>query len=72
MNNQNKHQFNSDIEKAISIGKRIKDKYYKLKKNLRDDSRLNSTFDNELYVDGGVVRTRVKVVSNNQSKIMRT
>ena len=72
MNNQNKHQFNSDIEKAISIGKRIKDKYYKLKKNLRDDSRLNSTFDNELYVDGGVVRTRVKVVSNNQYKINRS
>ena len=60
MNNKNIHQFNDDIEKAISIGKRIKDKYYKLKKNLRDDSRLNSTFDNELYVDGGVVRTRKK------------
>ncbi len=72
MNNQNKYQFNSDIEKAISIGKRIKDKYYKLKKNLRDNSRLNSTFDNELYIDGGVVRTRTKVISTNQSKINRS
>ena len=72
MNNKNIHQFNDDIEKAISIGKRIKDKYNKSKKNPRDDSGLNSTFDNELYFDGGVVRTRTKVVSNNQSKIMRT
>jgi len=72
MNNQKIHRFNGDIEKAISIGKRIKDKYYKLNKNPRDDSGLNSTFDNELYIDGGVVRTRAKVSSTNQSKIKRT
>ena len=51
---------------------RIKDKYYKLRKNLRDDSGLNSTFANELYDDGGVVRTRAKFSSNNQSLIKRT
>ena len=67
MNNQNIHQFNRDIEKAISIGKRIKDKYYKSKKINRDDSGLNLTFANELYVEGGVVRTRAKVSSNNHS-----
>ena len=72
MNNQNIHQFNDDIEKAISIGKRIKDKYNKSKKNPRDDSGLKSTFTNELYVDGGVVRTRVKVISTNESKINRS
>ena len=67
MNNQNIHQFNNDIEKAISIGKRIKDKFYKSKKINRDDSGLKSNFTNELYVDGGVLRTRVKVISTNQS-----
>ena len=67
MNNQNIHQFNRDIEKAISIGKRIKDKYNKSKKNPRDDSGLNLTFANELYVEGGVVRTRAKFSSNNYS-----
>ena len=72
MNNQNIHQFNCDIEKAINIGKRIKDKYNKSKKNPRDDSGLKSTFTNELYVEGGVVRTRAKVSSTNQSKIKRT
>ena len=72
MNIQNIHQFNDDIEKAISIGKRIKDKYNKSKKNPRDDSGLKSTFTNELYVDGGVVRTRVKVISTNESKINRS
>ena len=72
MNNQNIHRFNDDIEKTINIGKRIKDKYYKLRKNLRDDSGLNSTFANELYDDGGVVRTRAKFSSNNQSLIKRT
>ena len=72
MNIQNIHQFNDDIEKAISIGKRIKDKYNKSKMNPRDNSGLKSTFTNELYVEGGVVRTRAKVSTTNQSKIKRT
>ena len=59
-------------KKLLVLEKRIKDKYYKLRKNLRDGSGLNSTFANELYVEGGVVRTRAKVISNNQSKIKRT
>ena len=63
MNKQNIHQFNRDIEKAISIGKRIKDKYNKSKMNPRDNSGLKSTFTNELYVEGGVVRTRVRLNS---------
>ena len=46
MNNQNIHLFNGDIEKAISLEKRIKDKYYKLNKNPRNDSGLKSPFNN--------------------------
>ena len=38
MNNQNIHQINSDIEKAINIAKLIKDKY-----NQRKDLRLFRT-----------------------------
>ena len=38
MNNQNIHQINSDIEKAINIAKLIKDKYDQSKKKTRDYS----------------------------------
>ena len=73
MNIQNIHQFNNDIEKTISIGKRIKDRYNKSRKSLRDNSGLKSTFTNELYDDdGGVVRTRKEDSSDNHSKIKRT
>ncbi len=67
MNNQNIHQINSDIEKAINIAKLIKDKYDQTKKNTRDYSGLQSYVINELYVDGGVVRTKKKANSDNQS-----
>ena len=67
MNNQNIYQINSDIEKAINIAKLIKDKYDKSKKNTRDYSGLKAYVVNELYVDDGVVRTRKKDSSNNQS-----
>ena len=64
--------FNGDTEKAIDIAKIIKDKYDQSRKYIRDYSGLQAAFTNELYVDGGVVRTRVKVISTNQSKIKRT
>ena len=60
MNNQNIHQINSDIAKAINIAKLIKDKYDQSKKKTRDNSGLQACVVNELYVDGGVVRTRKK------------
>ena len=40
-------------KKTISIGKRIKDKYQKLKKDPRDFLGLNSNFPYEKYVDSG-------------------
>ena len=58
MNNQNIHQINSDIAKAINIAKLIKDKYDQSKKKTRDYSGLRAYFANELYVYGGVVKTK--------------
>ena len=58
MNNQNKHQFNSDIEKAINIAKTIKDKYNNEKKISRVYTGLKSNSINELCVDSGVVRIK--------------
>ena len=58
MNNQNIHQINSDIEKAINIAKLIKDKYDQSKKKTRDNSGLQAYLVNELYVDDGVVRIK--------------
>ena len=72
MNNQNIHKINSDIEKAINIAKKLKDEYDQSKKKTRDYSGLKAYVVNELYVDDGVVRTRKKDSSNNQSKIKRT
>ena len=67
MNIQNMNLFNGDLEQAINIAKLIKDKYDQTKKKTRDYSGLQAAFANELYVDGGVVRTRKKVSSDNQS-----
>ena len=55
------------IEKAINIAKKLKDEYDQLKKKTRDYSGLKAYVVNELYVDDGVVRTRKKDSSNNQS-----
>ena len=59
--------FNGDLEQAINIAKLIKDKYDQTKKNTRDYSGLKAYVINELYVDGGVVKTRKKDSSDNQS-----
>ena len=58
MKNQNIHQINSDIEKAINIAKLIKDKYDQSKKKARDYSGLQAYVVNELNVDDGVVRIK--------------
>ena len=58
MNKQTNQLFNRDMKQAISLAIRIKDQYDKSKNNPRDYSELKSDFNNELYVDGGVVRIR--------------
>ena len=50
--------FNGEREQAINIAKIIKDKYDQSRKHTRDYSGLKAYFANELYVDGGVVKTR--------------
>ena len=67
MNIQNMNLFNGDLEQAINIAKLIKDKYDQSKKNTGDYSGLQAYIINELYVDGGVVKTRKKDSSDNQS-----
>jgi len=58
MNNQSNKLFNRDMKQAISLAIKIKDQQDKSKKNPRDYSALQSSFANELYVEGGVVRTK--------------
>ena len=71
MNNQNMHQINSDIEKAINIAKLIKDKYDQSKKKTRDCSGLQAYVVNELYVDNGVVRTRTFKKQRNRQPLIK-
>ena len=49
--------FNGEREQAINIAKIIKDKYGQSRKHTRDYSGLQAYLINELYVDGGVVKT---------------
>ena len=58
MNNQTNKLFNRDLKQAISLVIKIKHQNDKSKKNSRDHSAIQSSFANELYVDGGVVRIR--------------
>ena len=48
----------TSLEEAIKTSLFYKDKYGRLRKKTNDYSGLQATFANELYVDGGVVKTR--------------
>ena len=50
--------FNTSLEEAIKTSLFYKDEYGRLRKKTNDYSGLNAAFTNELYVDGGVVKTR--------------
>ena len=60
------------MKRKIKTALFYKDEYGRLRKKTNDYSGLKAAFANELYVDDGVVRTRKKDSSNNQSKIKRT
>ena len=68
MNNQKNKLLNRDINQAISLAIKIKDQYDKSKKNPIDNSAFKSDFNNELYVDGGVVRIRWDLVQQKAAK----
>ena len=69
MNKQTNQLFNRDMKQAISLAIRIKYQYDKSKNNPRDYSELKSDFNDELYVDGGVVRVRWDEVQQRAVKV---
>ena len=58
---------NTSLEEAIKTTLFYKDQHRRLRKKTHDYSELQSALTNELYVDDGVVRTRKKDSSDNQS-----
>ena len=59
--------FNTSLEEAIKVALFYKDKQGRLRKKTNDYSGLRAYLVNELYVDGGVVRTRKKDSSESRS-----
>ena len=57
-NIHNIHTSKTSFEEAIKTSLFYKDKYGRLRKKTNDYSGLQTAFANELYVDGGVVKTR--------------
>ena len=57
-NIHNIHTSKTSFEEAIKTSLFYKDKYGRLRKKTNYYSGLQTVFANELYVDGGVVRTR--------------
>ena len=66
-NIHNIHTSKTSIEEAIKTSLFYKDEYGRVGKKTNDYSGLQAYLVNELYVDSGVVRTRKKDRSNNQS-----
>ena len=54
----NMNIFNTSPEEVIKIILQFKEEQGRLRKKTNDYSGLQATFANELYVDGGVVKTR--------------
>ncbi len=52
--------FNTSEEEALKLALFYKDEQERLTKKTNDYSGLQSALANELYIDGGVVRTRKK------------
>ena len=63
----NMNIFNTSPEEVIKIILQFKEEQGRLRKKTNDYSGLQATFGNELYVDGGVVRTWKKDSYDNQS-----
>ena len=68
-NIHNIHTSKTSFEEAIKTSLFYKDKQGRLRKKTNNYSGLQAAFANELYVDGGVVKTRKK---DNQAKVKRT
>ena len=57
-NIHNMNIFNTSEEEALKLALFYKDEQERLTKKTNDYSGLHSALANELYIDGGVVRTR--------------
>ncbi len=66
-NIHNMNTSNTSLEEAIKTSLFYKDGQGRLRKKTNDYSGLQAAFGNELYVDGGVVRTRKKDSSESRS-----
>tara|TARA_A100001011_G_scaffold78563_1_gene81197 strand:+ start:5420 stop:5626 length:207 start_codon:yes stop_codon:yes gene_type:complete len=59
-NIHNVNIFNTSLEEVLKLALFYKDEQERLRKKTNDYSGLQSALANELYIDGGVVRTRKK------------
>ena len=56
-NIHNVNIFNTSLEEVLKLALFYKDEQERLRKKTNDYSGLNAAIENELYVDGGVVKT---------------
>ena len=57
-NIHNMNIFNTSLEEALKLALFYKDEQERLRKKTNDYSGLKAAFESELYVEGGVVKTR--------------
>ena len=57
-NIHNVNIFNTSLEEVLKLALFYKDEQERLRKKTNDYSGLQAAFAHELYVDGGVVRTK--------------
>ena len=50
--------FNTSLEEALKLAIFYKDEQERLRKKTNDYSCLKAAFESELYIEGGVLRTR--------------
>ena len=57
-NIHNVNIFNTSLEEVLKLALFYKDEQGRLKKKTKDYSGLKDAFESELYIEGGVLRTR--------------
>ena len=57
-NIHNVNIFNTSLEEVLKLALFFKDEQVRLKKKTKDYPGLKAAFESELYIEGGVVKTR--------------
>tara|TARA_B100000989_G_scaffold159563_1_gene119132 strand:- start:288 stop:488 length:201 start_codon:yes stop_codon:yes gene_type:complete len=57
-NIHNMNIFNTSLEEALNLALFYKDEQERLRKKTNNYSGLKAAFESELYIEGGVLRTR--------------